>query len=193
VLCQCVVVIWMLLGSPAVFAQQDSVTQVKAVKLEPSVAPLPPGWTLTADFGIELGHKLRDAVDRGLPLQFAADFKLLHPRWYWADEETVSASYPLNLSYHALTRTYRLVTPVNTQTFPHFEDAIAAMSKITQWPVIRKESIVIGEKYNAQVRFRLVLTELPKPFQVTALVNTEWDLSSGWLSFDFTPRLEVLK
>ena len=193
-LLQVFVLLWIGLGcQSAAHAQQDSSTRVKAVKLEPAKPNMVPGWTLSADFEIELGAKLRDAVEKGLPLQFSADFKLLRPRWYWTDQETTVASFPMNLSYHALTRTYRLITPVSTQTFPRLEEAVVAMSQISLWPVIRKESIVIGERYNAQVRFRLVLTQLPKPFQVSALVNTEWDLSSDWITFDFTPRLEVLK
>lgn len=188
-----VILCCMLLSSPTFASAQQSAAQVRAVKLEPAKPPLPKGWTLSAEFGLGLGDKLREAVERGLPLQFAVDFKLLKPRWYWADEEVVSASYPFNLSYHALTRTYRLVTPSQTLTFNRLEDAVEAMSKVAQWPVIQKDAISVGEKYNAKVRFRLVLTEMPKPFQISALVNTEWDLSTEWLEFEFTPHSEILR
>ncbi|MBU0785162.1 MAG: DUF4390 domain-containing protein [Gammaproteobacteria bacterium] len=175
------------------FAQQDSITRVTAVKLEPSKPPAAAGWNLAAEFDIELGHKLREAVDRGLPLQFAVDFKLMRSRWYWVDEEVVSTTYPLSLSYIALTRTYRVVTPANTYNAPTLEDAMQYMTKVRDWGVISRDRINIGQPYQAQVRFRLLLTELPKPFQISALVNSEWDLSSEWLTFDFTPKREALK
>lgn len=174
-------------------AQQDSVTKVTAVKLEPSKTPTASGWDLAADFDIQLGHKLREAVDRGLPLQFTVDFKLMRSRWYWVDEEVVSTTYPYTLSYNALTRTYRLVTPTNTYNAPLLEDVMQHMTKVQDWPVIPRAQIDIGHPYQAQVRFRLLLTELPKPFQISALVNSEWDLSSEWLTFEFTPKREVLK
>lgn len=174
-------------------AQLDSSTRVTAVKLEPSKAPASAAWNLAAEFEIELGYKLREAVDRGLPLQFTVDFQLMRSRWYWVDEEVVSTTYPLNLSYNALTRTYRVVTPNNTYNTPTLEDAMQHMTKVRDWAVIPRDRIQIGQPYTAQVRFRLLLTELPKPFQISALVNSEWDLSSEWLSFEFTPKREALK
>lgn len=185
------VLLWCL--APLVLAQQDSTTRVTAVKLEPAKAASAAGWNLAAEFDIELGHKLREAVDRGLPLQFSVDFQLKRARWYWMDEEVISTSYPLSLSYIALTRTYRLVTPQATYNTSTLEDAIKQMARLRDWSVIPRDRIEIGQPYTAQVRFRLVLTELPKPFQISALVNSEWDLSSAWLVFDFTPKREALK
>lgn len=156
-------------------------------------APAPAAWNLAAEFQIELGPKLREAVDRGLPLQFTVDFQLMRARWYWMDEEVVNTTYPLNLSYNALTRTYRVVTPNNTYNTPTLEDAMQHMVKVRDWAVIPRDRIEIGEPYTAQVRFRLLLTELPKPFQISALVNSEWDLSSEWLAFEFTPKREAWK
>lgn len=174
-------------------AQQDSATRVTAVKLEPSKAPAAAAWNLAAEFEIELGYKLREAVDRGLPLQFAVDFQLMRARWYWMDEEVISTTYPLSLSYNALTRTYKVVTPTNTYNTPTLEDAMQHMTKVRDWAVIPRDRIEVGQPYTAQVRFRLVLTELPKPFQISALVNSEWDLSSEWLAFEFTPKREAWK
>ena len=174
-------------------AQLDSSTKVTAVKLEPSKSPSPAGWNLAAEFDIELGYKLREAVDRGLPLQFTVDFQLMRSRWYWVDEEVVNTTYPINLSYNALTRTYRVVTPASTFTTPTLESAMQYMVTVRNWAVIPSSAIDIGQPYKAQVRFRLLLTELPKPFQISALVNSEWDLSSEWLAFDFTPKREALK
>jgi hypothetical protein len=164
-------------------AQFDSSTRVTAVKLEPNKAPAPAAWNLAAEFEIELGHKLREAVDRGLPLQFTVDFQLMRSRWYWVDQEVVSTTYPLNLSYNALTRTYRVITPGNTYNTPTLEDAMQHMTKVRDWAVIPRDRIEI----------RLLLTELPKPFQISALVNSEWDLSSEWLAFEFTPKREAWK
>ncbi len=190
------------------FAQEKSTTKLAAVKLEPlsQIAPQvsstgapqgaalsSKGWALSADFDVVLSRKLQEALDRGLPLKFAVDFRLLKPRWYWTDEESIEVSYPVTLSYHALTRTYRLVTPINTLTTPSFKDALDAMSHVKNWTVIPADRIRWGQSYRAQVRFRLDVNELPKPFQISALVSSQWDLSSDWVEFQFTPRQEALK
>jgi hypothetical protein len=190
----------------SLFAQEKSTTKLAAVKLEPwtQIAPqtgvpgtpqaaVAKGWALSADFDVVLSRKLQEALDRGLPLKFAVDFRLLKPRWYWTDEESIDISYPVTLSYHALTRTYRLVSPNSTLTTPSFKDALDAMSHVKNWIVIPSDRIHWGQSYRAQVRFRLDVNELPKPFQISALVSSQWDLSSDWVEFQFTPRQEALK
>lgn len=183
----------MLLGQAPVFAQQDSKTQVSAVKLEPNRAQNASVWNLSASFELEFGRKLREALDRGLPLQFAVDFRLLKPRWYWSDAELVNLTFTYSISYHALTRTYRLTTPQTTYSAPRLEDLIEPLSSLKDWPVIKREQIELGQKYEAQVRYRLVLNELPKPFQISALVNSDWDLYTDWWTFEFSPKRDAVK
>ena len=91
---------------PHTVAQERSTTKLAAVKLEP-LSQKNKGWALSAEFEVVMSRKLQEALDKGLPLKFAVDFRLLKPRWYWSDQEAVELTYPLTLSYHALTRTYR--------------------------------------------------------------------------------------
>lgn len=189
----CLLMVLMFAAPLQVRAQQDSYTRITGVKLEPVKNGAQAGWNLAAELDIHLGQRLKDALDRGLPLKFSLDFKLSKDRWYWADEEAANASYLYTLSYNALTRTYQLAGPAGVLNTPKFEEAMENMARIRDWPVLRKDQVRLNERYQAQVRFRLVLTELPKPFQISALVNSEWDLSTDWLTFDFTPRKENFK
>ncbi len=36
------------------------------------------------------------------------------------------------------------------------------------------------DEYEAQVRMRLDVSQLPKPFQVNAITSREWNLASDW-------------
>jgi len=45
------------------------------------------------------------------------------------------------------------------------------------------------ESYEAQVRMRLDVTQLPKPFQVNAITNREWNLASDWHELAVPPEL----
>lgn len=171
---------------------QESYTRVTGVRLVPSESAQGKSWAMSAEFDIRLSLKLEEAASRGLPLKFSVDFKLLEPRWYWSDREVVLASYPITLSYHALTRTYRLSSPKFSLTAASLEDVVDAMTHLSDWEVISENQVQMGRTYLAQVRFRLDVAELPKPFQINAFTNSQWLLSSDWLEFEFTPRGETL-
>src|SRR5450759_4299141 len=65
------------------------------------------GYAVDADFEIELNPRLEDAINKGVALYFEVEFELTHKRWYWFDD-SVSRQLMLRLSYHALTRQYRI-------------------------------------------------------------------------------------
>ena len=50
-----------------------------------------------------------------------------------------------------------------------------------------RDALAKGAHYEAAVRLRLDVTQLPKPFQVNALASKEWSLSSEWYRWSFTP------
>src|SRR5215510_13849325 len=66
------------------------------------------GLVLDADFAFELTPRLADVVSNGVPLYFSVEFELTRRRWYWFDDTAASKRLQLRLSYHALSRQYRL-------------------------------------------------------------------------------------
>lgn len=145
-------------------------------------------WIMNVDVDIQLSSRLEDAVNKGLPLYFVVELEISKPRWYWFDESSANKTQSYKLSYHALTRQYRLALGAYQQTFSTLSDAVRAMTKIRGWRVGDFEQFVIGAKYDAQVRMRLDASQLPKPFQVIGITNKEWSLSSEWKRFVFVPR-----
>jgi hypothetical protein len=146
-------------------------------------------WILNVDVEIQLSSRLEDAVNKGLPLYFVLELEVTKPRWYWFDESSAYKVQVYKLSYHALTRQYRLALGAYQQTFSTLTDAVRAMTKIRGWRVGDLEQFSIGSKYDAQVRMRLDASQLPKPFQVIGITNKEWTLGSEWKRFVFVPRL----
>ena len=140
------------------------------------------GYVLTADFKFELSPRLEEAVTKGVVLYFVADFELSRARWYWLDEKLASRSQTYRLSYHALTRQYRLSTGGLHQSFQTLTEATQVLSRLRNWTVVDKndKSVRAGEPYEASLRMRLDITQLPRPFQITALGNKDWSLSSDW-------------
>ncbi len=142
-------------------------------------------YVLNADIVAELTPLLADVVARGVSLYFVTEFELAAPRWYWLDEEIVTKSLTYRLSYQSLTRQYRLTSGALHQNFGSLEEALRTMLRIRNWSVIERGALRIGRSYNAALRFRLDVAELPKPLQVSALGRKDWSLSSDWYRWTF--------
>jgi hypothetical protein len=150
------------------------------------------GYVLSADFLFDLNPRLEEAVNRGVVLHFVAEFDLTRPRWYWLDEKVASQSLTYRLSYHALTRQYRLTTGGLHQSFDSLSEALRVLSRVRNWVVIDKgASARAGETYTAALRMRLDLQQLPRPFQIAALGNRDWSLASDWKIWQATLPAEA--
>ena len=154
---------------------------------EPRLQSHEEGYTLAADFNINFNPRLEEAVNKGIILYFLVDFELTRARWYWLDEQVVQRSKTFQLSYHALTRQYRLSTGALHQSYASLDDVLRVLSRLRGWQVLEKNEFKIDQNYLAGVQMRLDLTQMPKTFQVNALSNKDWNLSSGWARWNFTP------
>lgn len=161
-----------LLAGPAA-ADEIAVTQARLVATDEAIA-------VEADFQFDLTGRLEDALGKGVPLYFVVEFECFRPRWYWFDERIVAAARSSRLSFHALTRTYRVTTGALHQSFPTLDEALRAIGLVRAWHVLPKGALRPDTTYAAYVRMRLDTSQLPKPFQVSALANREWNLASPW-------------
>lgn len=147
-------------------------------------------WQLDAEFGIELGHRLEEVVSRGVALYFVAEFELTRARWYWVDEHVIGRKQTWRLSYNALTRQYRLSSGALHQNFATLGEALGVLARLRNWAIADKAQLKAGEPYNAALRLKLDLTQLPKPFQVTAIGNKDWNITAEVRRWSFTPPSE---
>ena len=72
------------------------------------------------------------------------------------------------------------------QTLYSLEEVERFLSRVTSRPVARRDQLQKGARYDAAVRLRLDVNQLPKPFQVNALTSREWSLQSDWYRWSFT-------
>ena len=147
-------------------------------------------WVLSVDFDVPLTPALQDAVARGVPLYFAADFEMWRPRWWWWDAGVAEQTRTWRLAYHALTRSYRLISDGVIEPFETLDEAVRALSRVRGWRVAPATALSAGTEYEARVRLRLDNSQLPKPFQVGSLTNREWNPQSEWMNFTFTTATE---
>ena len=141
------------------------------------------GLVLDAEFRFELTPRLADVVANGVPVYFRVEFELTRRRWYWFDENTASRRLQARLSYHALSRQYRLSTGLLQQNFPTLEEALNVLRRVRNWLVVDRTVPLSAGDYEAAVRMRHDASLLPKPFQLSALTGRDLHLESGWYRF----------
>jgi len=145
------------------------------------------GYTLDANFEITLTPILEDILAKGVTLNFLLELELIRPRWYWLNEKVGAASQQYKLSYNPLTRQYRISIGTFFQNFSSAAEAVRFISRVRNFPVVDKSVLQAGGTYSAAVRLRLDVSQLPRPFQITALGSREWNLGSEWHRFVVTP------
>ena len=143
-------------------------------------------WLLSTTFQIELSPGLEDAVQKGVVLYFQTEFDLTRSRWYWFDEKSVLVQRQTRLSYQPLTQQYRIASEGFTFSAKTMSEALQAVGSVGGWRVIDNAQLDPNRPYTASLRMTLDLSKLPKPFQVNALNNRDWNVSSDWYRFPFS-------
>jgi Domain of unknown function (DUF4390) len=167
----------------AIGGARADVVPVKAAELKIAEGDL----QLSAEFDLALTPALEEALEKGIALYFTIEFELSRTRWYWTDEKLAQWSITYRVSYNALTRQYRVASGPLGQQFESLEEVQRFISRVPSRPIVRAETLTRGVKYEAAVRFKLDVNQLPKPFQVNALASREWQLSSDWHRWTFVP------
>jgi hypothetical protein len=141
------------------------------------------GLVLDADFAFDLTPRLAEALSNGVPLYFRVEFELTRRRWYWWDDTAAERELQLRLSYHALSRHYRLSTGTLQRSFPSLQEALDVLRHLRGWLVVERTVSFADADYQAAVRMRLDTTLLPKPFQLSTLTSRDLNLESSWRNF----------
>lgn len=153
-------------------------------------------WVLDADVQVRLSPVLIEALQRGVPLYFVTEAEIYKSRWYWFDKKIIGQAKTVRLIYHAVTQQYRVaIGGLHQWTHATLEDALASAASLRGWPLngasndaltaVFKDMAKNPGDYDSRIRVRLDSAQLPKPLQVNALTNRDWNLASEWVQ----PRL----
>ena len=145
------------------------------------------GMALDADFEFELTPRLAEVVATGVPLYFSVEFELTRRRWYWFDDTAASRSIHLRLSYHALSRQYRLSTGPLQQSFPTLEEALNVLKRVRNWLVVDRAVRMAGNRPAGVSTDRIPLPPPPAtafttrgyPMRAASATMTESGASAG--------------
>ncbi|HUF81246.1 MAG TPA: DUF4390 domain-containing protein [Burkholderiales bacterium] len=145
------------------------------------------GPVLEAEFEITLTHTLEEALSKGVPLYFTLEFELIRPRWYWFNDKVADYRQQYRLSYSALARQYRVGVGKLYQNFSSLPEALAFLNRVRLREVVAAGALSKGTSYIAALRLRLDTSQLPSPFQITAVGSRDWNLGSGWYRWTIAP------
>ena len=164
----------LLLGMFSLAIAAESSIRIKSAELQ----PLEDFYSLSADAEISFDKEIEEAVNKGVPLSFLIEFQIVRPRKYWFDDEIVTASQEMTLSYHALSRQYLVNRDAHQQSFESLSEAAQALGQVDEWKVVEKSALEKGETYRAAMLIRLDQTKLPKAIQVDTIGSEKWNLIS---------------
>lgn len=182
-------VLWLATLLPAAMANETESIRLNQPTISLSQDK---NWALDANVQVTLSPVLIEAVNRGVPLYFVTEFEILKSRWYWFDEKLLIQSKVVRLSYHAVTQQYRVaVGGLHQMSYPELSQALMAATSMRGWLLMDPEGQSLSglmqavqakpTAFELRLRVRLDSAQLPKPLQVNALTNRDWNLSSDWV------------
>lgn len=134
---------------------------------------------------VSLSKAVEDAMQRGVPVYFAAQATVYRSRWYWRDERIARATRSWRLTYQPLTSSWRVSLGGLSQSARSAEEALTIASRAAGWKIAEPGDVEPGERYYVEFSYRLDANQLPRPMQLDLAVMSDWRIS-----VERTQRLE---
>ena len=145
---------------------------------------------VSAQLVFELSPAVEEALLKGIPMFFVTEATVLRERWYWYDKKLASVQRHMRLAYQPLTRRWRLnvyagsgrevsVGLALNPSFDTLEDALFAIKRTSRWKIADTADLESGLKYKVNFSFKLDVSQLPRPFQIGTLGQSDWDLGAA--------------
>ncbi len=170
----------------------ESAINITHAELQPS----DDSYVLVTEMDVSFDDAIEAAVNKGVLLHFLIEFQIVKPIKYWFDDEIVTTTRSVTLSYHALSRQYLVTRGLHQKSFETLVEAAQALVETDDWTVLDKSLIDKNETYKAALLVRLDQSKLPKAIQVDAISSETWNLSSQkyeWLLKELNPKESGLK
>ena len=180
-LLRCVVAVLAILCSTLV--QAETAVEMQALKVERNEHDV----YVSVNWRFEVPSALEDALLKGIPLYFVTEADISRERWYFYDKRVAHAERHVRVSYLPLTRRWRInisAQPFSAgglgmslaQTYDSLDEAMMAVRRLVQWRVANAADVESDAKHTLLVSFRLDLTQLPRPLQMGAAGQSDWNI-----------------
>ncbi len=164
-------------------ARADDISPVRNQALRTNGGQL----LISTRFHTQLPETLQQALLNGVPITFDLSWRLTEPsltayRYRISHLFNRSDTIQYRLSYHPITRRYRVSIGTFSTEYINLDAALKAVGAAANWRVLAEEALsdVALSDIEAQTRLKLSTAQLPKPFQINVLSSGDWQLDSGW-------------
>lgn len=177
---------WLAALLPLPVRAEAATAEVAQLRLERAAD----GLLLTATVNFKLSSSVEDALLKGVAVSFVAEAEVLRERWYWADKRVASAARHMRLSFHPLTRRWRLGLASGASgsdgagvalnlNFDTLDEALAAIRRVTGWRIAELAELEADARHRLEFRFRLDASQLPRPMQIGVLGQSDWNIAAA--------------
>jgi len=139
-------------------------------------------------WNVQLPAPLEEALYKGVALYFVAEVEVTRERWYFYDKKLLSVQRHMRLSYLPLTRRWRVNVasqPFSSaglgmslgQSYDNLDDALQSIRRIAQWNIGNASDLEPETKQNISISYKLDLTQLPRPMQMGAAGQSDWNIA----------------
>ena len=146
------------------------------------------GLLLHVNLRLDLGPAVEEALTKGVAIHFVAEADLMRDRWYWYDRKVSQVSRYYRLVFQPLTRQWRLQVssePISSggtgsslaQSFDSLQAALDVIRRQSGWKLAEATDLEPDARQHVLYRFRLDMSQLPRPFQIAAGNQADWNLS----------------
>ena len=147
------------------------------------------GIYLSAVVAFDLRPVVEDALSKGIPLFFVAEADIYRDRWYWIDRRVASATRTIRLSFQPLTRRWRVnivtglinnsagLRATLNQNYDSLPEALSAVQRLSRWKIADISEVDADVSHKLEFRFRLDLSQLPRPFQIGVAGQKDWTIT----------------
>jgi Domain of unknown function (DUF4390) len=165
------------------WAQNNTVdiSQLKIARLDKDLV-------VSAQVNFELPSSIEDAMLKGVSLTFLSELEITRERWYWRNKTVLTTIRQIRISYQALTRRWRVLPWSELtnqgglgvqlpQTYETLSEALAVAQRIHNWRLVDFAEVSDGQHWMA-LRYRLDMSQLPKPLQIGLLGQEDWRIAA---------------
>ena len=181
VCCALVAVVCLL---PATASASEPAVELQNLKVEQSEGSV----YVSMQWNFNIPAPLEDALFKGVALYFVAEIDVSRERWYFYDKKLLSAQRHMRLSYLPLTRRWRVNVasqPFSSaglgmslgQSYDTLDDALQSIRRIAQWNIGNASDLEPDAKQNIAINFKLDLSQLPRPMQMGAAGQSDWNIA----------------
>lgn len=150
------------------------------------------GVLVSSQVRFDIPSVVEDTLSKGIPLFFVMDGAVVRERWYWIDKKVCTAERRIRLAFQPLTRRWRLSVATGSsdstlgltlsRNFDSLSEALSSLKRVARWNICDANTLGeldAGSRYRVDFRFRLDVNELPRPFQIGAIGQADWDISAS--------------